>query len=244
VKGSALVTRQQSSPNHEPRLNGVKPSFIVLHYTGMASGPAAVDWLCNPVSKVSCHYLVDVDGSIVQMVDEDLRAWHAGVSSWYGTVDINSASIGIEIQNQGHSCGLPHFPIVQMKAVAMLSLDIMVRHGFSPDYVVAHSDIAPGRKVDPGEAFDWDYLAAHGVGQMIRPTLRSASDVAVAEYQVVLSAIGYGLDINGIYDNRTRIVLEAVQRRYRRNLVNGIADAETVDILRRLKATLPNTNSA
>jgi N-acetylmuramoyl-L-alanine amidase len=137
---------------------------------------------------------------------------------------------------------LPAFPIVQMNAVATLCLDIMVRHGFSPHHVVAHSDIAPGRKVDPGEAFDWDYLAACGVGQMVLPALRMAADIAVADYQQVLTDIGYGLDINGAYDNRTRIVLEAVQRRYRRKLVNGIADAETIDILLRLKATLPNVS--
>jgi N-acetylmuramoyl-L-alanine amidase len=126
VKGSDLVTRRQISKNHEPRLNGVTPSLIVLHYTGMTNGPAAVDWLCNPASKVSCHYLVDVDGSIVQMVGEDQRAWHAGVSSWHGVVDVNSASIGIEIQNEGHSGGLPHFPSVQMAYLRIRSLHIQI----------------------------------------------------------------------------------------------------------------------
>jgi N-acetylmuramoyl-L-alanine amidase len=239
VKGSVLATRLQISPNVEPRLNGAKPKYIVLHYTGMSSGPAAVDWLCNPQSKVSCHYLVDVDGSIVQMVDEDLRAWHAGVSSWQSAVDLNSASIGIEIQNVGHNGGLPEFPAVQMKAVATLCLDIMVRNELSPHQVLAHSDIAPGRKVDPGEAFDWDYLAALGVGQVVALVRSETNSLDVLECQELACALGYGIEVSGVHDNRTRVVLEAVQRRFRRNLINGAVDAETLSILRRLKATLP-----
>jgi N-acetylmuramoyl-L-alanine amidase len=232
--GSSLVSRFQSSDNHEPRLNCDKPWLLVLHYTGMASGPAAVDWLCNPASKVSCHYLVDVDGSIVQMVSEDQRAWHAGVSSWRGVVDINSASIGIEIQNLGHGGGLPLFPEVQMQAVAALSLDVITRYEMSPQDVVAHSDIAPGRKVDPGEAFDWDYLAELGVGQIVRA--RHVELGSVLQFQQLLQMLGYGLEVSGEFDQRTRIVTEAVQRRYRRWLVNGVMDAETFDIVRRLAA--------
>jgi N-acetylmuramoyl-L-alanine amidase len=216
---------------------GITPSLIVLHYTGMASGPSAVDWLCNPASKVSCHYLVDVDGSIVQMVGEDQRAWHAGVSSWHGVVDVNSASIGIEIQNEGHGGGLPHFPNAQMQAVALLCLDIMVRHELQPHSVVAHSDIAPGRKVDPGEAFDWNYLAAHGVGQVV---CGDASKMAsIAQFQIMLHGLGYGLDVSNEFDQRTRIVTEAVQRRYRQTCVDGILDTETYDIVQRLLAILP-----
>jgi N-acetylmuramoyl-L-alanine amidase len=216
---------------------GITPSLIVLHYTGMASGPSAVDWLCNPASKVSCHYLVDVDGSIVQMVGEDQRAWHAGVSSWHGVVDVNSASIGIEIQNEGHSGGLPHFPSVQMQAVALLCLDIMVRHGFSPHQVVAHSDIAPGRKVDPGEAFDWDYLAARGVGQVVRGHVCETG--SISQFQLMLRDLGYGLEVSGEFDQRTRMVSEAVQRRYRRHRVDGVADVETFEVVRLLLAILP-----
>jgi N-acetylmuramoyl-L-alanine amidase len=239
VKGSHLVNRLQASPNHEPRLNDVQPRLIVLHYTGMASGQAAVDWLCHTDAKVSCHYLVDVDGSIVQMVDEDQRAWHAGVSSWQGVIDINSASIGIEIQNVGQSGGLPAFPPEQMQKVGMLCLDIMVRHDLSPHQVVAHSDIAPGRKVDPGEAFDWDFLASLGVGQVVRSAPSATELTQAGELQHLLRALGYGLAISGEFDHGMRIVLETVQRRYRRSRVDGMADAETLDILRRLYATLP-----
>jgi N-acetylmuramoyl-L-alanine amidase len=232
--GSALVTRYQQSDNHEPRINCDMPWLLVLHYTGMANGPAAVDWLCNPASKVSCHYLVDVDGSIVQMVGEDRRAWHAGVSNWQGVVDINSASIGIEIQNVGHSGGLPTFPVVQLQAVAALCLDIMSRYALLPENVVAHSDIAPGRKVDPGEAFDWGYLAKCGIGQSICAGPHLCGSVLT--FQQMLIACGYGLEASGEFDQRTRIVTEAVQRRYRRLRVDGKLDDETFDIVRRLYA--------
>jgi N-acetylmuramoyl-L-alanine amidase len=233
------------SPNFEDRFNDVVPQFIVLHYTGMASGQAAVDWLCNPVSKVSCHYLVDDDGAIVQMVDEDKRAWHAGVSQWRGHVDLNSLSIGIEIQNEGHAAGCPAFPEVQMQRVAALCFDIMTRHGFGFDQVVAHSDIAPGRKVDPGEAFDWEWLFLQGLGAMatapaeLEPLLRQGdAGPEVLALQNNLSAFGYGVDTTGTFDDRTRIVLEAFQRRFRRSKVDGIADAETIAVLQRLLATI------
>jgi N-acetylmuramoyl-L-alanine amidase len=239
VKGSKLVNRYQASPNHEQRSGGV--GLLVLHYTGMETAQRAVDWLCNPVAKVSCHYLVDVDGSIVQMVDEDRRAWHAGTSSWHGVIDINSASIGIEIQNLGHSGGLPAFPKVQMESVAALCLDIMLRFELSPHHVVAHSDVAPGRKIDPGENFDWDFLAERGIGQMI--IAQNQTDVLeeVSEAQRKLQKIGYGLEITGQPENRTRIVVEALQRRYRRAKVDGVIDQQTLDILNRLKAIQPVT---
>jgi N-acetylmuramoyl-L-alanine amidase len=244
--GSRLVDRIQQSPNVEARVDGAVPRLIVLHYTGMTSGRAAVDWLCNPASKVSCHYLVDYDGTIVQMVDETLRAWHAGVSSWRGEIDINSISIGIEIQNQGHAAGCPTFPAVQMHRVAALCSDIMARYGFGFDQVVAHSDIAPGRKVDPGEAFDWEWLHSQGVGQcvVVQATagemLRKGDDgKAVAALQRDLAAYGYGIEATGQFDDRTRIVVEAFQRRFRRSRVDGIADAETQGILQRLLAVTP-----
>jgi N-acetylmuramoyl-L-alanine amidase len=236
VKGSALVDLTQASPNHEARVGGVSPQLLVLHYTGMASGRLAVDWLCNAESRVSCHYLVDDDGTIVQMVDEDRRAWHAGTSSWHGETDINSFSIGIEIQNLGHGGGCPAFPKVQMQRVAALSLDIMQRHGLTPAQVLAHSDVAPGRKIDPGENFDWEFLAEQGVGQMVVAQKRAVASETVMVLQRNLKAVGYGIELTGEFDDRTQIVVEALQRRYRRFLVNGAADAETADILRRLLA--------
>jgi N-acetylmuramoyl-L-alanine amidase len=148
-----------------------------------------------------------------------------------------TASIGIEIQNGGHTVGLPLFPELQMESVARLSLDIMVRYDMPPHHVLAHSDIAPGRKVDPGEAFDWGFLARRGVGQVVANA--AMVDGSVEEFQTLLAALGYGIDITGTFDNRTRIVVEALQRRYRRNKVDGQIDAETFDIARRLLNTQP-----
>lgn len=205
-----------------------------------------MDWLCNPASKVSCHYLVDDNGTIVQMVDEDQRAWHAGVSSWRGEIDINSTSIGIEIQNQGHAAGCPAFPAIQMQRVAALCADIMKRHRLGFDQVVAHSDIAPGRKVDPGEAFDWEWLHGQGIGQCVvasksaGPMLRKGDEgPEVATLQRNLTRVGYSIDQNSRFDDRTRIVVEAFQRRFRRARVDGLADGETLGILQRLLAVTP-----
>jgi N-acetylmuramoyl-L-alanine amidase len=247
VKRTGLVDDIQESPNFEQRLNGASVDLIILHYTGMVSGPAAVDWLCNPASKVSCHYLVDVDGSIVQMVDESQRAWHAGVSSWFGKSDINSSSIGIEIQNPGHGAGSPPFPAVQMKRVLALCLDIMQRNNLSPHQVVAHSDVAPGRKADPGEAFDWEYLAENGVGQVVAASqIRNhvindsvGSKDQVRDVQNSLQLLGYGIGLTGESDQKTRDVVQAFQRRYRRNQVDGVVDQVTLDMAKRLLAIAP-----
>ena len=232
MKGSRLVNRYQASPNHEPR--GSRVGLLVLHYTGMETALRAIDWLCNPESKVSCHYLVDGDGSIVQMVNEDRRAWHAGTASWHGVIDINSASIGIEIQNLGHSGGCPPFPQKQMQIVAALSLDIMLRHDLSPHHVVAHSDVAPGRKIDPGEAFDWEFLARLGIGQMVVADNQVHGVPDLSEAQRKLQQIGYGVEATG-----SQVVLEAMQRRYRRSNINGQLDEQTFDILNRLMAIQP-----
>jgi N-acetylmuramoyl-L-alanine amidase len=239
LNGSALRDKIQTSPNVEPRFGGQRPELIVLHYTGMANGQAAVDWLCNPVSKVSCHYLIDVDGSITQMVDEDLRAWHAGVSFWNGMIDVNSRSIGIEIQNLGHGGGCPAYPIVQMQRVAALCLDISMRLEVLPHNVLAHSDIAPGRKIDPGEAFDWVSLFEKGLGQLICANWQSSTELSVEALQSAFIAFGYGLKHTGVFDDQTRRVTEAFQRHYRPSLVNGKCDTETFDLLRRLIACKP-----
>lgn len=235
-----LVMRRQFSPNFEPRADDKMVSLVVLHYTGMTSGQAAVDWLCNPNSKVSCHYLVDEDGSIVQMVDESDRAWHAGVSSWHGEIDVNSVSIGIEIQNKGHSAGSPSFPAEQMASVAALTRDIMERHALGPQQVVGHSDIAPGRKIDPGEAFDWDSLAAQGIGQTVR--VKADKSLTTLETQQHLRKLGYAIESTGMNDEQTRIVVKAFQRRFRQTGISGEADGETQAILQRLCCMLPTSS--
>jgi N-acetylmuramoyl-L-alanine amidase len=241
VIGSTLVDRVQLSPNFESRWNGLQPTLLVLHYTGMKSGPAAVDWLCNPSSKVSCHYLIDVDGEIVQMVDETQRAWHAGVSSWHGQTDVNSQSIGIEIQNEGHAAGCPLFDPKQMQRVGDLCLDIMARYRLAPHDVIGHSDIAPGRKIDPGEAFNWRALALRGVGQCVvaLPTHDLTSSIQIDDAQRLINLLGYGLDSSGVWDERMRIVLKAIQQHYRADKVDGVLDIATSELIKRLQHLLP-----
>lgn len=230
------------SPNFGARANGLMPEIILLHYTGMATGQGAEDWLCNPESGVSSHYLVHEDGRIVQMVREADRAWHAGKSIWRGETDINSQSVGIEIVNPGHGLGYPPFPRRQIRSVVALCQGIVARHAIRPAMVLAHSDVAPGRKVDPGEKFPWAVLARAGVGHFVPPSRRrtgrelKAGDEsrAVVELQQMLARYGYGIDITGVFDARTVIVVEAFQRHFRPGRVDGVADPSTVATLRRL----------
>lgn len=154
--------KKQDHPNCEPRTGGARPSIILLHYTGIADGLTAFEILNDPVSKVSAHYMVDEDGTVHDIVPEDMRAWHAGVSYWDHETDINSHSIGIEMQNPGHEYGYRPFPQAQMNAVLRLCREVMSRHEIKQ--VLGHSDVSPGRKQDPGELFNWKWLAAHGVG--------------------------------------------------------------------------------
>ena len=244
--GTSLAKRILRSPNFNERHGGKPVSILLLHYTGMESVDKACDWLCCEESQVSCHYLVDEHGGIVQMVDETERAWHAGVSSWLGDEDINSASIGIEIQNQGHTLGYHDFPEKQMQAVVMLCKDIVVRNKFEPRHILAHSDVAPGRKVDPGEKFNWQNLHEHGIGHWVQPEAISggsflqegdAGDPVLA-LQTLLKFYGYGLEASGTFDQRTRIVIKAFQRHFRQVRVDGIADASTVATLHKLLRSL------
>ncbi len=152
---SCVVAEVKASPNHGERKGDAKPDMIVLHYTGMRDSKLALEHLCSPLSEVSAHYVVMEDGHIVQCVPESRRAWHAGVSSWAGETDVNSCSIGIEIANPGHDYGYPDFPRRQIAATIALCRSIFTRHRIPADRVVAHSDIAPTRKKDPGEKFPW-----------------------------------------------------------------------------------------
>lgn len=219
-----------------------KPDMLVLHYTGMPSGDQALNWLCVEESQVSCHYLIYEDGRIVQMVGEDKRAWHAGVSTWLGHEDINSRSIGIEIVNQGHDHGYPDFPDVQVKAVIALCKDILVRQEIAPRNVVGHSDIAPGRKQDPGEKFPWAQLFDNGIGHLVEPsTIRDGrffqmgeSGQPIEALQSMLSLYGYGVEVSGEYDQHTANCVKVFQMHFRQEKVDGIADASTIDTLYRL----------
>jgi len=235
------------SPNFGPRVGVSRPDMIILHYTGMKTGVAAEAWLCAPESQVSSHYLVHEDGRVVQMVRESDRAWHAGKSFWQGLTDINSHSVGIEIVNPGHEFGYRGFPRRQIDAVIALCRGIIDRHRIAPHRVLAHSDVAPGRKVDPGEKFPWRQLAEAGIGHFVAPARAGGKPVlgqgdkdgAVETLQSMLSLYGYGIDINGVFDQPTGVVVAAFQRHFRPRRVDGLADRSTVDTLRRLLETLP-----
>lgn len=147
------------SPNFGPRRDGLRPRLVMLHYTAMASCTAARDWLCNPVSEVSAHFLIDRDGTLIQMVAEQDRAWHAGAGSWHGCSDVNSASIGIELANTGAE----PFAAPQMNRLEHVLRSLLHRYAIPPQGVIAHSDSAPGRKQDPGARFDWHRLARQGL---------------------------------------------------------------------------------
>lgn len=239
---SPLVGALHPSPNFEPRRQGMRPDILLLHYTGMESCAAAIDWLARPESKVSCHYVVDTDGTITQMVAEEMRAWHAGAGAWGETTDVNSASIGIEIHNPGHDHGYPDFPDAQMAAVTALSLEIVTRWRIPKPRVLAHSDTAPSRKIDPGEKFDWAALARAGVGLWVEPVPPDATAATaarpvrrtIAAAQRLLASYGYAIDETGEMDRHTAIVVRAFQRHFRPAQVDGHLDASTVKTLRRL----------
>jgi N-acetylmuramoyl-L-alanine amidase len=245
---SGLVNEIHASPNVEPRRNDMQPTILLLHYTGLVNCAKAVDWLARPESKVSCHYVIDQDGRIIQMVPEEMRAWHAGLSSWAGETDINSASIGIEIHNPGHDLGYPEFPDAQMGAVIALSRDIIVRHGIRPERVLAHSDVAPVRKMDPGEKFDWAGLARSGVGHWIEPAPVDPCDCGVGKgdrgdlicrAQEMLRRYGYDIEPTAQFDEKTEFVVRAFQRHFRPSRVDGRIDQSTLITLERLIASLP-----
>jgi N-acetylmuramoyl-L-alanine amidase len=242
----ALVTAVVPSPNHDARPDGEAPDILLLHYTGMPTAEDALQRLTTADSKVSAHYLVHEDGSIIQMVPEARRAWHAGLASWEGETDINAKSIGVEVVNPGHEYGYRPFPEAQVQAVAALSRHICERHALRPDRVLAHSDVAPRRKMDPGELFPWSRLFAEGAGCWVEPApivggrFLSEGDQGepVEALQSMLALYGYGVDITGRFDAATAAVVTAFQRHFRPARVDGVADTSTVVTLRNLLASL------
>ncbi len=244
-----IVSDVVPSPNVDERAEGRPPDMILLHYTGMKTGEAALERLCTREAKVSAHYVVFESGRIVQCVPETMRAWHAGVSSWAGETDINSRSIGIEIVNPGHEFGYRDFPLRQIAAVISLCKSIVTRRGpISAERVLAHSDVAPSRKQDPGEKFPWELLNDSGIGHWVRaaPLNLDGATIqpgdqgeAVMRLQRTFSIYGYGIDESGLYDDTTRDVVAAFQRHFRPARVDGIADPSTLLTLRALIETRP-----
>ncbi|MCC7394432.1 MAG: N-acetylmuramoyl-L-alanine amidase [Sphingomonadaceae bacterium] len=217
---SAMIDR--ASPNFDDRTLPV--SIIVLHYTGMRDGASAIDWLANPQSRVSAHYVVSEDGTITRMVAEDKRAWHAGRSYWRGVTDINSASVGIEIVNPGHEFGYRPFPDEQIDSVIRLVHQIKDRYAITRGNVVGHSDIAPQRKQDPGELFPWERFARLRLA-LPRPT-RALTDPLWSDAGFLLALERFGYDVT---DPLAATV--AFQRRFRPELIDGTIDGECRAIL-------------
>ncbi|MCA8901351.1 MAG: N-acetylmuramoyl-L-alanine amidase [Hyphomonas sp.] len=238
---------QAPSPNHDARRQRL--DMLVLHYTGMETGEAALARMCDPEAKVSAHYMVWEDGRITQLVEESRRAWHAGVATWQGEEDLNSRSIGIEIVNGGHDVplaegSLPPYPDAQIDAVIELCHAIVARHEIPQARIVAHSDIAPARKVDPGEHFPWARLSEAGIGlypeadeDAAGPSLLPGdTGEAVEALQSALAAIGYGLTINGDFDEATGQAIAAFQRRFLPTRLGRHGDAVTCAHVRKVAA--------
>ncbi|MBK8161135.1 MAG: N-acetylmuramoyl-L-alanine amidase [Rhodospirillaceae bacterium] len=211
---------QAPSPNHDSR-DGQAVDILLLHYTGMPSGEMALSRLRDPAAKVSAHYVVEEDGRVFHLVPEDRRAWHAGVSSWLGAANINQRSIGIEIVNPGHEFGYRAFPAAQMTAVLELSLGIITRHRIPAARVIGHSDVAPLRKEDPGELFDWQGLAAAGVGVWPSPKPVQWSDDA---FFAALQRYGYETSDRAA-------ATRAFCRHFRQGRLSDVPDAELAAIL-------------
>jgi N-acetylmuramoyl-L-alanine amidase len=228
-----LEIRERRSPNLDARPDSAAIDMIVLHYTGMRSAKEAIDRLCDPDARVSSHYVVEEDGTVHRLVAEQLRAWHAGVSYWRGREALNGNSVGIEIVNPGHEWGYRHFPVLQLATVCDLCLEILSRHPIPARNIVAHSDIAPDRKQDPGELFDWEGLARNGVGLWPGGADRGEGgarreDQELRPVRTALARIGYRVAPEGRMDAELRTVLRAFQRHWRPESVNGDADAGTV----------------
>jgi N-acetylmuramoyl-L-alanine amidase len=220
------------SPNFDTRT--APPSLLVLHYTGMKTGPEALERLCDPDAKVSAHYLVEEDGRVFRLVAEERRAWHAGVSYWRGRRNVNGESIGIEIVNPGHEWGYRQFPDAQIESVIALVADIRSRWDIEDRDIVGHSDVAPDRKDDPGELFPWKRLAQAGHGLWAEwppapgaPIGEGEEGAAVFALQAGLTRLGFDLPPSGRFDAATTVAVRAFQRHWRPEKVDGIADGDT-----------------
>jgi N-acetylmuramoyl-L-alanine amidase len=213
---------ERPSPNFDERKLPV--SMIVLHYTGMVDAASAIQRLTDPASKVSSHYLITEDGAVVRLVAEEKRAWHAGQAHWRGIDDVNSASIGIELVNPGHEYGYRPFAEPQMQALLPLMADIVARHGVTRGNIVGHSDVAPSRKDDPGELFDWERLAKLRLA-LPRPR-RHLTDPFWNDSSFLLALERFGYQV---VDREAAV--RAFQRRFRPETVDGVIDGECRAIL-------------
>lgn len=219
---AALVHRERPSPNWDERALPV--TMVVLHYTEMER-EAALQRLTDPEAKVSAHYFISEDGEVVRLVDEDKRAWHAGASYWRGHKDVNSASVGIELDHPGHALGYRAFAEAQIEALVPLLNDIVRRHDIPRANVVGHSDVSPARKIDPGELFPWDRLAEYRLC-LPRPAKLELGDPFDNDGAFYLALERFGYDIT-----EGRKAVEAFQRRWRPGRIDGVIDGEVRAIL-------------
>lgn len=217
-----MKTLDRPSPNHNDRPEGQAVDILLLHYTGMQSAEAALERMCDPEAEVSAHYCIDEEGALYGLVPEERRAWHAGRALWAGAEDINGRSIGIELVNPGHEFGYRPFPEAQMARLKELALEILGRHPIPPARVLGHSDVAPLRKEDPGELFDWQGLAAAGIGVWPDAPAPLTAFPGEAEVKAALARFGYGY-----LDQDLGAVLRAFQRHFRPAAITGDLDAET-----------------
>jgi len=230
-----MELHQAPSPNFNDRAVGSRLAYVVLHYTGMRDAASALARLCEPTAQVSAHYLIERDGKIWQLVPDTKRAWHAGVSSWLGETDMNSASLGIELVNRGHQLGYENFPPAQIKACITLLQSLLKQHNIPPHNILAHSDIAPQRKEDPGELFPWQELAQQGLG--LWPTaIQNTAPLAPTAARQLLQQIGYDCAPSGDYDPALRNTLLAFQRHWLPHNLSGLADASTSAMLQAVLA--------
>ncbi|WP_419905678.1 N-acetylmuramoyl-L-alanine amidase [Kiloniella sp.] len=252
------INHKFQSPNFGPRPDDVQIDMLLLHYTGMKTGQEALERLCDPAAQVSAHYLIEEDGRIFQMVAEENRAWHAGLGSWQGQGDINSCSIGIEIVNPGHEWGYRSFPEQQMRAVINLCKDILARNKIPAHRVLAHSDVAPERKEDPGELFDWKQLAKEAIGIYPKDTLRDSpcdapcddpgrdlreNAVNEGNFLQKLENFGYQIDHTTPHAPLTIAAIIAFQRHFRPDKLDGVIDNECCLILSKLHSQLDAHNN-
>ncbi len=247
------INKQFQSPNFGERRGG-QINLIVLHYTAMENAALAVARLCDPKSEVSAHYVISQSGEIFQLVDEDKRAWHAGVAHWDGEDDVNSCSIGIELDHMGMDAQgqFLAYPAAQIERLITLLQDLCARYHIPPHRVVGHSDVAPLRKQDPGDLFPWQELAAAGVGiwpqgaeearalQAIDAAGAQACQIGdrgahIGVVQRVLRQIGYGLAIDDIYGPHTAACVTSFQRRFRSERSDGDVDHETLGQMLRVR---------
>lgn len=213
------------SPNFNDRPAILPIDMLVVHYTGMKTCAEALARLCDSKAAVSAHYVIEEDGTVHRLVDEDKRAWHAGMAWWRGGMDVNARSVGIELVNPGHEFGYQPFPDAQMVALSNLAKSILMRHPIPARNVVGHADVAPRRKQDPGELFDWRRLAANGVGLWVD----QASKVIATDEQVRAMLGAFGYEVADL-----AATITAFQRHYRPARIDGVADGETVGVLKAL----------